>query len=746
MKKIFYLLFVFAAVFLLQENSFWHSTVSAQVKDRQQIIQPEAQNEREKDLQLAAQIRRLTNHTTNGLTERARRNGEVSIDLSSGFQNIMLSKIDDDGEPAAACITSIGEANAFFGRNLETGEPVFSTDYKTKNDPTEQLAAQSGMSKLEYEFYTNLIVKATQSSNATLSTTGATITISNADGAGEGFNDPTARAPEGGNSGATLGEQRINLFNYAAGIWGAYLDSSVPIVVKAQFDPLTPCSSTGGTLGSAGTTSISRDFPNAPYPNTWYHTALAAKLSGADRNGASPEINATFNSSVDTGCLNGRTFYYGLDNVTPSGKINLLAVLLHELGHGLGFSSFVDGATGQNAGSDTNGRFPDIFSRFLYDRTTGKYWYQMTDAERLASGFNSGNVLWDGANVKIASGFLTSGREVSTGRVQIFAPDPYKDGSSISHWDSACFPNLLMEPNITSGLPLTLDLTRQEMRDIGWYRDTTLDLVPDAIINVQPSGGNFIVGSSATVTWTNTGGFNRNVTVEISTDGGATYTVLASNIANTGSYTFTVPNTITGQAVVRVREYDFIEPLGVSAANFTIGAQATPTPTPTPTPIPTPIPTPTSSRNNYALASSGSVATASSADGRYPASFAINGDRPGTNLGLWVSGAGLPQWLEVNFGQVRTIDEIDVITVQDNYQSPTEPTLTTTFTRTYGNTAFEVQYWNGSGWVNIASVTGNNKVWRQFTFAATTTTKIRVNVTGSADNYAYLTEVEAWGQ
>ena len=75
-----------------------------------------------------------------------------------------------------------------------------------------------------------------------------------------------------------------------------------------------------------------------------------------------------------------------------------------------------------------------------------------------------------------------------------------------------------------------------------------------------------------------------------------------------------------------------------------------------------------------------------------------------------------------------------------------EPTLTQTFTL-YGITAFDVQYWNGSAWTTVpgGSVMGNNKVWRQFSFAPITTNKIRVVVNGGADNaFSCVVEVEAW--
>ncbi len=66
----------------------------------------------------------------------------------------------------------------------------------------------------------------------------ATIVILNADGPGEGFNDPTPAAPVGGNTGTTLGQQRLIAFQHAADIWGAELDTNQTIVIQAAFNPL----------------------------------------------------------------------------------------------------------------------------------------------------------------------------------------------------------------------------------------------------------------------------------------------------------------------------------------------------------------------------------------------------------------------------------------------------------------------------------------------------------------------------
>jgi hypothetical protein len=64
----------------------------------------------------------------------------------------------------------------------------------------------------------------------------------------------------------------------------------------------------------------------------------------------------------------------------------------------------------------------------------------------------------------------------------------------------------------------------------------------------------------------------------------------------------------------------------------------------------------------------------------------------------------------------------------------------------YGVTNFDVQYWTGAGWAIIpgGSVTGNDKVWRKFTFAPLTTSRIRVAVYNAQLSYSRIVELEAW--
>ncbi len=455
----------------------------------------------------------------------------------------------------------------------------------------------------------------------------AKITILNTNGAGVGFNDPTAAAPVGGNTGTTVGQQRLIAFQAAADIWAALLDSSVEIRIQASFTPLT-CDANSATLGSAGPIQVVADFSGAPFPGTWYVTALGNKIAGQDLLPTADDIRASFNSNIGTStCLAGTSWYYGLDD-NHGNNIDLVTVLLHEFGHGLGFLTLVDLASG----AEQQGR-PDIFERNMVDNSTGKLWSSMSFAERAASALNGRQVAWNGGHVFAASrrtlapgtplmtvnspggiagtyfvgtasfgpvltsqaitgqvvaaldpsdasgaattdacspltnasaiagkialvdrgtcnftvkvkncqnagaiavlvadnttdnppaglggtdstitipslritladgaslrSNLSSGVTVTlrvdpavlsgadaSGRPLLYATNPIQPGSSISHWETLAFPDLLMEPNINADLTHNVDLTLPALWDMGWLGpDLDADGVPDALDN-----------------------------------------------------------------------------------------------------------------------------------------------------------------------------------------------------------------------------------------------------------------------
>ena len=154
---------------------------------------------------------------------------------------------------------------------------------------------------------------------------------------------------------------------------------------------------------------------------------------------------------------------------------------------------------------------------------------------------------------------------------------------------------------------------------------------------------------------------------------------------------------------------------------------------------------------NVAAASAGAVASATSVfSAGYAPAGANDGDRRGLNWaagGGWNDGTGdtYPDSLQIDFSGSKTISEVDVFTVQDAYWAPDVPTAAMTFTQ-FGIRDFEVQYWNGSAWQTIPGtvVSGNNLVWRRFTFAPITTPRIRVVVSSALASYSRIVEVEAY--
>jgi len=158
---------------------------------------------------------------------------------------------------------------------------------------------------------------------------------------------------------------------------------------------------------------------------------------------------------------------------------------------------------------------------------------------------------------------------------------------------------------------------------------------------------------------------------------------------------------------------------------------------------------------NVALAANGGVASASSTFNSvpgytFPVASVNDGDRTGLNFGHgggWASATAnvFPDWVQITFNGQKTISQVIVYTLQDNFVTPVDPPNNMTFTL-YGVTAFQVQGWNGAAWVNLgAAVAGNNLVKVPVNFAAFTTNMIRVNVTAGLANYARIIEIEAWG-
>jgi len=317
------------------------------------------------------------------------------------------------------------------------------------------------------------------------------IVIVNMDGAGEGFNDNTPATPVGGNTGTTIGQQRLQVFEFVARIWESTIDSNVTIRVEAKFDPLA-CSSTSAVLGSAGPISVQRNFSNAPFSNTYYTIAQANSLAGVDLS-SSADISATFNADIDnnSNCLGNFNWYYGLDGVKPFSTVEMLSVVLHEIGHGLGFLTFVNTSTGAKFG--TPGR-DDAYMLNLEDHSLNKNWNELTNSQRLASAIDTADLHWTGLEVASRLSELSSG--VNQGHIRMYAPSPLQAGSSVSHFSTALSPNELMEP-IDTGPKQGAGLAKELFQDIGWSTlnnfKPVISQISDMTYNPLSNQLNFIV-------------------------------------------------------------------------------------------------------------------------------------------------------------------------------------------------------------------------------------------------------------
>ncbi len=123
----------------------------------------------------------------------------------------------------------------------------------------------------------------------------------------------------------------------------------------------------------------------------------------------------------------------------------------------------------------------------------------------------------------------------------------------------------------------------------GWGKLDLTNVLPNVdtiapVLSLQrPNGGNvFQVATTDTIRWTATDNVGvTSVKLEISTDNGLNWGLIASGLVNSGSYLWVVPNTPTTQARVRVTAFDTQnQTQAQSASVFTIQSSVDTTPAP----------------------------------------------------------------------------------------------------------------------------------------------------------------------
>ncbi|WP_412067494.1 hypothetical protein [Rubrivirga sp. IMCC43871] len=241
-------------------------------------------------------------------------------------------------------------------------------------------------------------------------------------------------------------------FQAAVDTWACRIRTTQPIRIDASWASLD-----ASTLGSAGP-FLYRNFPGAPTRGVWYPAALADHLADQDLGDSAPDIEATFNSDFGA-------WHIGPGSA-PSGLYDLTTVVLHEIGHGLGFIGALKVEEGVGRiGTDPEGPF----SYDLHTQTpTG---VSLLDADVFP---NRSVVLADALQGVVH--FVGRAIEQTVGQsiVPLYTPPAWVPGGSYSHLDEDTFGastgDGLMTPFIARGEVISAPgpVVCAVLADVGW--------------------------------------------------------------------------------------------------------------------------------------------------------------------------------------------------------------------------------------------------------------------------------------
>ncbi|ELR69915.1 hypothetical protein C900_04438 [Fulvivirga imtechensis AK7] len=240
-------------------------------------------------------------------------------------------------------------------------------------------------------------------------------------------------------------------FQYAVDIWASTLQSPVVIHIEANWSQLE-----SGVLGSAGWASVHANFDGAQKLNTFYPAALAEKMAGKTLND-STDIVARFNSTTN--------WYLGTDGNPGANQYDLVSVVLHEIGHGLGFVDTFDFDNGTGSFGLTTFSIPMIYDTYVENIDDQIVFKDFSNnSENLGNQLISNNIYFNSPTATLNNG----------SRPRLYAPTTWNAGSSIAHLNESTYPagnaNSLMTPQIGMDEvmhdpgPITLDM----LADMGW--------------------------------------------------------------------------------------------------------------------------------------------------------------------------------------------------------------------------------------------------------------------------------------
>ncbi|MBN1874950.1 MAG: PKD domain-containing protein [Anaerolineae bacterium] len=274
--------------------------------------------------------------------------------------------------------------------------------------------------------------------------------------------------------------EAVNALNYAAGLWGTWISSTVPIEVIVCWADNT---SGGDALGYGGPLAYQYNFPDAPWVGTAYPIALANALSGRDLMPGIEDITLEFDASVAwsfalTPTLHARDLSAGEDFVT---------VALHELAHGLGFIGNMYESYSVGFCRDY---CPTPYDQLVVDSSGIALLSYLTPDPRELGTRLEGDANFGGLNTIAANGGAAA---------KLYTPNSWLPGSSLSHLDATTYQyseNQLMTPSYNGITRHPGAVTLAIFQDMGWLR-------ADGVSNVTTTGP-LVMGVGHNVTFTGT--------------------------------------------------------------------------------------------------------------------------------------------------------------------------------------------------------------------------------------------------